>query len=74
MRTKLRRHKKKLLRCASCSRAIPRSEPDAILEDLATGKKVYYHERCSMLAYMMLSLDEPGAWRITHRHVDERMN
>jgi hypothetical protein len=69
-----RRRKRKLPKCVSCSKPIPRSEPDAILEDLATGRKFNYHERCSMSAYIMLELDEPGAWRITHRCIDERMN
>jgi hypothetical protein len=62
--------RRKLPRCVSCSKAIPRSEPDVVLERLDTGRRVFYHERCSMLAYMIVTLDAPHAWRITHRHVD----
>lgn len=74
MRTKLRRHRKKQRRCVACEQPIPRSEPDAILEDLATGGKVYYHERCSVLGYAMVVADKPGAWRLTHRHINPDAN
>ena len=68
------RRQQKLPKCVACEQPIPSSEPDAVLEDLATSRKVYYHERCSMLAYMMVVLDEPGAWRLTHRHIDPEAN
>ncbi len=74
MRTKLKRVRKKQHRCVACEQPIPRSEPDAILEDLATGGKVYYHERCSMLAYTLVVAGEPGAWHLTHRHVNPEAN
>ena len=68
------RRKNKRRRCVACDHPISRAEPDAIFEDLATGGRVYYHERCSMLAYMMVTLDEPGAWRLTHRHINPEAN
>jgi len=68
------RRRKKLPHCVNCKQPIPRSEPDVVLEDLKEGGRGYFHERCSMSAYVLLELDEPRAWRITHRHVDAEAN
>ena len=74
VRANHRKHRN-LPRCIHCKQPIPRSEPDVILQDLM-GEKLpgYFHERCSIGAYALAAFDEPGAWRITHRHIDERMN
>jgi hypothetical protein len=69
-----RNRRKKLPCCVNCKQPIPRSEPDVLLEDLKEGGRGYFHECCSMSAYVLLELDEPGAWRITHRHVNAEAN
>ena len=69
-----RRRRKKPPKCVSCSKPIPRSEPDVTLENLNIGGRLYFHERCALDAYKALVGGEPGVWRITHRHIDERMN
>ena len=62
-------------KCVWCEQPISRAEPDAILQDLKGEKRPgYFHERCSMAAYALVVADEPGAWRLTHRHIDPEAN
>jgi hypothetical protein len=68
------RRNKKLPRCTSCGTRISRAEPDVMLESLRVGGYLMFHEGCALDAYMAAVGGGPGAWRLTHRHVDERMN
>lgn len=70
------RKRKKLPKCMGCDKPILKQEPDVELKEIGEtgfGKAVYYHPKCAAGAYVMVML-EPGAWLITHRHVDEGMN
>jgi hypothetical protein len=68
------RNRRKLPRCTSCEKPIPRSEPDVILESLTVGGHLVFHERCALDACMAVIGGEPGAWRLIHRHVDAEAN
>ncbi len=74
MRTKLKRVRKKQRHCVACEQPIPRSEPDAILEDLEASGKLYFHERCALDAYKAVVAGEPSARVLTHRHINPEAN
>jgi hypothetical protein len=70
--SRAKRQRKKLPRCARCENPIPRSEPDAVLVDHATGKKRFYHVRC---ASAMGKLVKPGSvYSVFYRDVNPEAN
>ena len=73
MKSKLRR-RKKLPKCITCEKPIPRSEPDVILQHPRLRGQLYFHKRCALDAYKALIAGKPHSWRITHRHIDPEAN
>ena len=61
---------KKRPRCASCGRRIREHQSDLILEDVAGGKRRYYHAGCCAAAYA-LATERPSAYLLTVRHVED---
>jgi hypothetical protein len=61
------------LRCASCKKRIPESEPDVVLRRLDGGRERYYHTRCTAAALKLVA-EAPEVWIMSVRHVEEMAN
>ncbi len=62
------------VRCAACKKRIPDHEPDLILRDLENeAPPRYFHTRCGEAAYTAVT-ENPSAYLLTVRHVEEVAN
>ncbi len=62
------------IKCASCGGRIHDHEPDLILSDLENGGRPrYFHTRCGEAAYTTVT-ENPSAYLLTVRHVEEVAN
>ncbi len=62
------------IKCDSCGGRIHDHEPDLILRDLENGGRPrYFHTRCGEAAYTTVT-DNPSAYLLTVRHVEEVAN
>ncbi len=62
------------IKCASCGGRIHDHEPDLILRDLENdGRPRYFHTRCGEAAYTAVT-ENPSAYLLTVRHVEEVAN
>jgi hypothetical protein len=62
-----------VIRCAACRKRILPREPDLMLEDLATGKRRYYHNRRQEAAYEHV-IERPAPYHLMIRHVEAGAN
>jgi hypothetical protein len=60
------------IKCASCKKRIPNSEPDYVPVDHATGTKRFYHVRCALA--MAPVLKPGGVYSAFYRDVGSEMN
>ncbi len=62
------------IRCSACKKRIPDHEPDLVLRDLEGAiKPRYFHTRCGEAAYTAVT-ENPSAYLLTVRHVEEVAN
>jgi hypothetical protein len=62
------------IKCSACKKRIPDHEPDLILRDLENGGRPrYFHTRCGEAAYATVT-ENPSAYLLTVRHVEEVAN
>ena len=60
------------IKCASCKKRIPNSEPDYVLVDHTSGKRRFYHVRCALA---MVKLVKPGGvYSAIYRDVNPEAN
>ena len=60
------------MRCAAGQQRIPDHEPDLVLEDLATGSRLFYHAFCEGVAFEVI-LEEPAPYLVV-RHAEAERN
>lgn len=62
------------IKCSACKKRIPDHEPDLILRDLENPAPArYFHTRCGEAAYTAVT-ENPSAYLLTVRHVEEVAN
>jgi hypothetical protein len=61
------------LYCASCTQRIPDHEPDLVLEDIATGSRLYYHALCEGAAFEAMR-EKPAPYQLVVRYVEAEAN
>jgi hypothetical protein len=59
--------------CAGCKKRIPNSQPDFMLEELATGKMRFYHRRCTRAMFARIA-EKPAVYHLCFRHIAPEAN
>jgi hypothetical protein len=65
---------RRVLRCAACKERIHPDQPGLILEDVATGRRRFFHQSSCAAAAYALAASRPGVYVLSVRHVQLAVN